>query len=96
MIEPISDRILKISFSIYSQVFTVIATYAPTNPQNIEDKMQFYDHLQKSIDNVPEKNCLNVCRDLNARVGTSNKQEKEWHGILGNFGTEIRNENGLL
>jgi len=40
-IEPISDRILKISLPIYYQGFTVIATYAPPNPHDIEDKMQF-------------------------------------------------------
>ena len=58
--------------------------------------MQFYEQLQKSIDNVPEKHCLYICGDLNARVGRSNTQENEWHGVLGNFGTGIRNENGLL
>ena len=35
-------------------------------------------------------------RLLNTRVGRSNKQEHEWHGILRNFETSIRNENGLL
>ena len=95
-IEPISDRILKITLPIYNQGFTVIATYAPTNPHDIEDKMQFYEQLQKSIDNVPEKHCLYICGDLNARVGRSNTQENEWHGVVGNFGNGIRNENGLL
>ena len=60
-IEPISDRILKISLPMYNQGFTVIATYAPTNPHAIEDKMQFYEQLQKSIDNIPEKTvCIYV------------------------------------
>ena len=58
MIEPISDRILKISLSIYQRNCTIIATYAPTNTHNIEDKMQFYEQLQKSADSVPEKNYL--------------------------------------
>ena len=35
-------------------------------------------------------------RLLNARDGKSNKQEHEWHGILRNFETSIRNENGLV
>ena len=58
--------------------------------------MQFYEQLQKSADSVPEKNYLYICGDFNARVGRSTKQENEWHASLGNFGTGIRNENGLL
>ena len=79
-IEPILDRIiiLKICLSICNQVFTVIATYAPTNP------------------NVDKKIHLFMRRLLNTRVGRSNKQEHEWHGILRNFETSIRNENGLV
>ena len=89
-------RFLK-SISIYNQVFTVIAIYTPTNPHNIEDKMQFYEQLQRSTDNGPEKTVnITICGDLNARFGRSNKQENEWHRILRNFGTGIRNENGLL
>ena len=45
--EPISDRILKISIVIYNKVFTVIATYTPTNPHNIDGKMQFYEQRSR-------------------------------------------------
>ena len=92
-------NLFQIGFLKYTiKVFTVIATYAPTNPHNnIEDKMQFYEQLQRSTDNGPEKTVnITICGDLNARFGRSNKQENEWHRILRNFGTGIRNENGLL
>ena len=41
---------VKISLSLYSQVFTVIATYMPlTNPHNIDNKIQFYEQLQNQL-----------------------------------------------
>ena len=37
-----------------------------------------------------------LCGDFNARVGRSRKDENQWHGILGNYGSSQSNENGLL
>ena len=53
--------------------------------------MQLYEQLQRSTDNGPEKIVyIAICGDLNARLGRSNKQENEWHGILRNFGTGMK------
>ena len=95
-IECISDRIIKVTIKIKGQICTIIGVYAPTNTHDIETKIGFYSLLDKTIQSVSKKHTLFVCGDFNARVGRSRKDENQWHGILGNYGSGQSNENGLL
>lgn len=48
---------------------TIIATYAPTNISNDNDKQSYYDDLQDCIFNIPKYNLLIIAGDFNARIG---------------------------
>ena len=66
--------------------------YAPTNEADDEVKDDFYEQLQKIVDEVPRHDMLLVIGDWNAKVG---EQQLGEEGIIGKFGmTGERSDNG--
>ena len=60
---PISDRIVEARFFSRFIKTTVIQVYAPTNEADDEVKDDFYEQLQKIVDEVPRHNMLLVIGD---------------------------------
>ena len=92
----VSDRIIQLNLYIDGQRTSVLSVYAPTNSYDIDDKLEFYDKLHELTSDIPRDTRLFICGDFNARVGRLRKNENLWKGILGNFGSGLENENGLL
>ena len=69
--------------------WTLVIVYAPNEDDTAENKTQFYETLQRSIEEQ-ERDIL-ILGDLNARVG---KNLEEWDGVIGKTGEEVLNNNG--
>ena len=95
-IKYVSDRIIYISTFIYGQRSSIISAYAPTNAYEIDQKLEFYDNLQKITSAIPSKQSLYIGADFNARVGRTKRGDDEWTKVLGNFGRGQLNDNGQL
>ena len=80
---PISDLIIEARFFSRFIKTTVIQVYAPTNEADDEVKDDFYEQLQKIVDEVPRHDMLLVIGDWNAKVG---EQQIVEEGIVGKFG----------
>ncbi|KAL8605837.1 hypothetical protein ACOMHN_051446 [Nucella lapillus] len=91
--EPVSPRLLTARYNSKSRKVTIIQCYAPTNVANADDKEEFYDHLQATIDRAPKRDLKIVMGDMNAKVGANNS-DKEL--IMGKHGMGEQNENGEL
>ena len=91
--EPVSPRILMARYNSKGRKVTIIQRYAPTNAANADDKEQFYDQLQATINRAPKKEPKIVMGDMNAKVGEENTERAL---IMGKHRVGEENENGEL
>ena len=91
--EPVSPRILMARYNSKGRKVTIIQCYAPTNTANANDKEEFYDQLQATINRVPKTDLKIVMGDINAKVGEDNPEREL---IMGKHGVGELNENGEL
>ena len=73
---------------------TLIQVYTPTSESTEEDPEEFYETLQKEIDNKKRQDTLNNAGDSNAKV--ERKRNKEENGTVGNAGLGEINERGEI
>ena len=89
---PVSDRIMTARF--YSKYIktTIIQVYTPTNEANNDTKDDFYEQLQRTVDEVPGHDMMIIMGDWNAKVGPPQDGEE---GIVGIHGLQCdRSDNG--
>ena len=72
-----------------------VSVYAPTFRAPIVEKEDFYEDLQRVLDQVSERDVLVVTGDWNARVGSS-VGRGQWDGVIGRHGLGKMNEAGLF
>ena len=61
----------------------IVVAYAPTENANDEDKDQFYEALQTTVEGIPKHDVLLLMGDMNARVGSNNKDRERVMGYHG-------------
>ena len=88
---PISSRLMAARFSATPFNITVIQAYAPTADSSEEDVEQFYEDLEKTLEEVPKRDIKVLMGDWNAKIGTD---EKGWETVMGRYGHGDRNERG--
>ena len=93
--EPISERIISARFESKCQNTTIIQVYAPTNEAEEEEKEDFYHQLQlqPAYNNRKARDVTMVIGDLNAKVGSDNRN---WEASMGTHGEGVINENGEM
>ncbi|XP_055997865.1 craniofacial development protein 2-like [Ostrea edulis] len=89
--KPVSERIITARYNSVFAKLTAVVCYAPTDDAEDEEKISFYDSLQKVVDDTPSHDVLLILGDLNAKVGKCN-QGKET--IMGQQGIGECNNNG--
>ena len=70
--EPTSERIMWVRLKAKCQNFTIMKCYAPTDADE-EEKDNFYEKLQHTLSNTPNRDIKIVMGDLNAKIGQNNE-----------------------
>ncbi|BHF64465.1 hypothetical protein SprV_0200747000 [Sparganum proliferum] len=100
--QGINDRLMSLRLPFRgSQFATTISVYAPLSPppppptmtSPDEARNKFYEDLHALLVTVPKEDKLNVLGDFSTRVGTDHAA---WKGVLGHYGLNDSNSNGLL
>ena len=98
--EFISDRLLKVTLELRgrAKAVTFVKAYAPTEPQNANNKHAFWTSLDRAVEEVPKHEQLFVLMDANARTGRREKGQvgSKDSKILGAYGRDTLNDNGEL
>ena len=88
VMEPVSERIIRIRLKSHTGFLSLIAVYAPTNePASEEESEAFYESLQECVRRVPRRDMLLILGDFNARVGND---ARTWRGTIGRLVQESR------
>ncbi|GFR73836.1 craniofacial development protein 2 [Elysia marginata] len=75
---------------------TGIQVYAPTTDNEVE-VADFYNEVQKTLNEVPKKDIKDVQVDWNARTGEDAKEHREGHGDNSAIRTQtIEGSNSLI
>jgi len=88
---PESSRIIRARFYSKYRKLTLIHVSSPTNDACVENKDEFYEHLESTMQKCNRNDILIITGDLNAKVGKGTTEERE---VLGHHGRGARNENG--
>ena len=93
--DAISPRLIKATFkTTHNKIrLNVIQAYAPTNDKDDTDKENFYELMQKAVDELSKNDVNIIMGDMNAKIGHDNTAFEE---IMGKWGIGDRNENGDL
>ena len=81
-----------------AKAVTFVVAYAPTEPQNANNKHAFWTSLDRVVEEVPKHEQLFVLMDANARTGRREKGQARSKDskIIGAYGRDTLNDNGEL
>ena len=93
--EPVCSRIITAKFQSSNRRIhlKVVQCYAPTNDATLEDKLEFYQMLDKTLQKKTAKEVTILMGDFNAKIGADNIGFEE---VMGKHGLGKMNENGEL
>ncbi|GFN94925.1 craniofacial development protein 2 [Plakobranchus ocellatus] len=72
---PISSRIMTIRLKAAPFSITIIQAYAPTSDHKDEEVEDFYNKVQKTLNEVSKKDIIVVQGDWNAKIGEHAQEE---------------------
>ena len=70
--EPVNARLITARFYGTATNIAIVRGYAPTNDAEPEEKVEFYDTLQSTIEKIPKKDLVIIMGDFNAKTGGDN------------------------
>ena len=85
MFKRVSDRICTGTIIYKNRNIIVISVYAPTLEKCEKDtniREEFYDQLEKTISDVPNRDVLFIAGDLNAKTGSEYRNFKNYMGEI--------------
>ncbi|XP_018022732.1 craniofacial development protein 2-like [Hyalella azteca] len=88
---PVNKRIITARFYSRYRRVTIIQVYAPHNEREEEEKEQFYQELQETLDGCSRNDITIIMGDLNAKVGSDNSGYERTMGV---HGLGMQNDNG--
>jgi Reverse transcriptase (RNA-dependent DNA polymerase)/Domain of unknown function (DUF6451) len=89
--QPISDRIIIARFVSKLRHVACVQVYAPTENATEDEKNEFYNLLNDSLDKIRGSDIVILMGDINAKVGNN---RDGFENIMGNHGIGNRNNNG--
>ena len=91
--EPIKVRLITARFYAGSSRISIVQGYAPTNDEDLEEKEEFYNALQRILDKILKRDLIVIMKGYNAKVGSDNTGREE---VLSRHGEGTMNLNGEL
>ncbi|GFO49148.1 craniofacial development protein 2 [Plakobranchus ocellatus] len=89
---PISSRIMTIRLKAAPFNTTIIQAYAPTTDHEDEEVEDFYNEVQKTLNEVSKKDIIVVQGDWNAKIGQD--AQEDWEGTCGQYCNQATNDRG--
>ncbi|XP_037792856.1 craniofacial development protein 2-like [Penaeus monodon] len=86
-----SDRLMRVRIQVENRIINIVSAYAPQTGCEEEEKEEFWDNIERVIQNVPPSEVLRVGGDLNGHVGEGNTGSSE---CMGRHRVGIRNDDG--
>ncbi|GFO20367.1 endonuclease-reverse transcriptase [Plakobranchus ocellatus] len=90
---PISSRIMTIRLKAAPLNITIIQAYALTIDHEDEEVEDFYNEIQKTLNELPKKDIILVQGDWNAKIGED--AQEDWEGTCGQHCNQATNDRGL-
>lgn len=90
---PVSDRIITLKLNTKPCLLNIVQIYAPTAQASDEDINEFYGRLEKTLDEIPNRQMTIVLGDWNAKVGHA-ESDRLTGNVVGRYGLGNRNERG--
>ena len=81
--KPLGERLLKARFNSKFAKMTVIVCYAPQEDKSVEEKEEFYEKLNETVQETPRHDVIIALGDLNAKVGQDNSSRERTFGKEG-------------
>jgi exonuclease III len=90
---PINERICMLRLKGKFHNITLINVHAPTEEKIEEEKVKFYDDLQRTYDRTPKHDIVMILGDLNVK----RDKEKTYENVTGKYTLhDISNQNGEM
>ncbi|KAJ8730038.1 hypothetical protein PYW07_017076 [Mythimna separata] len=89
--EPVNDRIISVKLKASPVNLNIVQVYAPTSQASDEIIEDFYTTLEATIDKIPNRECLVILGDFNAKIGAN---AHKLSASAGRFGLGQRNDRG--
>jgi exonuclease III len=90
-VERVSDRIMAIKIEKDGTMLNIISAYAPQVGCTAEEKEDFWQELEETLEKTPREERVVLGADLNGHVGEGNNGDEE---VMGRHGLGGRNEEG--
>ncbi|PSN51671.1 hypothetical protein C0J52_09600 [Blattella germanica] len=78
---PVNDRICKIRLKTSFYNITMVSVHAPTEEKELDVKEEFYAHLERVTDSIPNYDMKITLGDFNVQVGKSLHDETNDNGM---------------
>jgi exonuclease III len=88
-----NNLIIRLKFKAKPQNMNVIQIYAPTASSTEEEIQEFYNKLEITIQDIPNKEITIMCGDFSAKIGNT-EQDEYIRNVVGKYGIGRRNERG--
>ena len=85
----VSNRLIAIKLEVKSLKLNIVSTYAPQVGNSMEEKNDFWQHLNGLIESISIQKEIVVNADLNGHVEEGNIGDEE---VMGRYGARTRNE----
>ncbi|RZF32288.1 hypothetical protein LSTR_LSTR001752 [Laodelphax striatellus] len=87
--ESHNERIIEVELEIYGREIVIIGVYGPTDDSQMQDKDEFFECLNATVEKINRRKEIILTGDLNGRTGRRANDT-----VIGSFGEDCLNDNG--
>ena len=88
-VKRVSDRLMAMKLEVNGSILNIVSAYAPQVNNNMEEKNDFWEDLDRLIENISTEERIVLGADLNGHVGEGNIGDEE---IMGRYCAGTRNK----